>query len=58
MIAGGLAEAGDLILGPTRAAYRDLVLAADHRPEVPILAAELGEHAAAIGAGLLAVARH
>jgi glucokinase len=58
VIAGGLAEAGDLILGPTRAAYRGLVLAADHRPEVPIVAAELGEHAAAIGAGLLAVARH
>jgi len=58
VIAGGLAEAGDLILGPTRAAYRDLVLAADHRPEVPIHAAELGEHAGAIGAGLLAVARH
>jgi glucokinase len=58
VIAGGLAEAGDLLLDPTREAYRGLVLAADHRPEVPILAAEMGEHAAAIGAALLAVARH
>lgn len=57
VIAGGLAEAGDLILGPTRTAYRELVLAPEHRPDVPILSAELGERAAAIGAGLLALAR-
>jgi len=57
VIAGGLAEAGDLILEPTRAAYRRLVLAHDHRPEVPIVAAELGEQAAAIGAALLAADR-
>jgi glucokinase len=57
VIAGGLAEAGDLILEPTREAYRGLVLAADRRPEVPIVVAELGERAAAIGAALLAAAR-
>ncbi len=57
VIAGGLAEAGDLFLGPTREAYRELVLAPDHRPDVPILAAEMGEHAAAVGAALLGLAR-
>jgi glucokinase len=57
VIAGGLAEAGDLILTPTREAFRGLVLAADHRPEVPVDIAELGERAGAIGAALLAVQR-
>ena len=42
---------------PTRAAYLELVLAADHRPTVPIVVAELGEQAGAIGAALLAGAR-
>jgi len=31
VIGGGLAEAGDLLLEPVRAAYTDLVLAAEHR---------------------------
>ena len=57
VIGGGLAEAGDLLIEPTREAYRELVLAADHRPDVPIVIAELGEHAGAIGAALLAGAR-
>ena len=57
VIGGGLISAGELVLEPTRVAYRDLVLAADHRPEPPIVAAELGEHAGAIGAALLAGAR-
>jgi glucokinase len=57
VIAGGLAEAGDLLLGPLVESYRGLVLAPDHRPDVPIFIAELGERAAAIGAGLLAAQR-
>ncbi len=57
VIGGGLISAGELILGPTRTAYRDLVLAAEHRPEPPILAADLGERAGAIGAALLAMSR-
>jgi len=57
VIGGGLAAAGDLLLGPTREAFGELVLAADHRPEVPIVIAELGEQAGAIGAALLAAAR-
>jgi len=57
VIAGGLAEAGDLLLEPLQDAYQGLVLAAAHRPDVPVYIAELGERAAAIGAGLLAAHR-
>ncbi len=57
VLGGGLAEAGELLMEPTRAAYQELVLAADHRPAVPIVVAELGEQAGAIGAALLAGAR-
>ncbi|MGZ4693876.1 MAG: ROK family protein [Acidimicrobiales bacterium] len=54
VIGGGLAEAGELLLAPTRAAYATLVLAYEHRPPVRIVAADLGAEAGAIGAGLLA----
>lgn len=54
VLGGGLVEAGDLLLGPVRDAFSQLVEAAEHRPPVPILAAELGERAGAIGAALLA----
>ena len=57
VIAGGLAEAGDLLLEPVQHAYQGLVLAAAHRPDVPVYIAQLGERAAAIGAGLLAAQR-
>lgn len=57
VVGGGLAEAGDLLMRPTRRAYRELVLAAEHRPAVPIVMAQLGEQAGAIGAALLAAAR-
>jgi glucokinase len=55
VIGGGLVAAGDLLLVPTRAAYRDLVLAPSHRPPVEIRAAALGERAGAVGAALLTV---
>jgi glucokinase len=55
VIGGGLVAAGDLLLVPTRAAYRDLVLAPLHRPPVEIRAAALGERAGAVGAALLTV---
>ena len=57
VIGGGLSEAGPLVLDPVRAAYPSLVLAHEHRPEVPIVQAQLGEQAGAIGAALLADAR-
>lgn len=54
VIGGGLAQAGDLLLGPVRSAYTGLVLAPDHRPPVRLATAELGSEAGAIGAALLA----
>jgi glucokinase len=55
VVGGGLAEAGDLLLEPTRRAFRGLVLAPEHRPEPPIVGARFGPEAGAIGAGLLAL---
>lgn len=57
VIGGGLAEAGESLLGPVREAFADLVLAADHRPPVRIVAASFGAEAGAIGAALLASER-
>jgi glucokinase len=53
VIGGGLVEAGDLLLGPVRAAFAGLLTGAAHRPPVDILPATLGEHAGAIGAACL-----
>ena len=50
VIGGGLVEAGDVLLAPARAAFHGLVEGADHRPPVPIVAAQLGERAGVIGA--------
>lgn len=57
VIGGGLAEAGDLLLDPIRAAYGELVMGVNHREPVPIVQAQLGERAGAWGAALLAAAR-
>ncbi len=57
VIGGGLVEAGDVLLRPVREAHRELVLAADHRPDVRIVEAALGEQAGAVGAALLAAER-
>jgi glucokinase len=54
VIGGGLVEAGDTLLDPVRSAFAERLYAPDHRPEVEIVAAELGEQAGAIGAALLA----
>jgi glucokinase len=54
VISGGLVEAGPLLLEPVRRRYLELILAPEHRPPVPIVAAELGERSAAVGAALLA----
>ena len=55
VVGGGAAEAGDLMLDPARAAFRAAVEAPEHRPAVPIVAAELGNEAGCIGAALLAL---
>lgn len=57
VIGGGLVEAGDVLLEPTRRVYAELVLAAELRPPVPIVPAALGERAGAVGAGLIALDR-
>ncbi|MGH9275838.1 MAG: ROK family protein, partial [Acidimicrobiales bacterium] len=53
VIAGGLVEAADLLLAPVRDHFVALVMAGERRPPLPIVAAQLGEHAGAIGAALL-----
>ncbi|HEV3227113.1 MAG TPA: ROK family protein [Acidimicrobiales bacterium] len=53
VVGGGLVEAGAVVMDPIRAAYSDLVLAGDLRPEVRIVPAELGGDAGAIGAALI-----
>jgi glucokinase len=55
VVGGGAAEAGDLLLGPARAAFARSVIAYDQRPEVQLLEAMLGNDAGAIGAALLAL---
>ena len=55
VVGGGVADIGSPLLDPTRAAYRDAVLAPDQRPDVPIVAAALGNDAGAIGAAALAL---
>ena len=57
VIGGGLVEAGDILLSPTREAFADLVEAGAHRPDIAIVPAQLGERAGAIGAANLSTAR-
>jgi len=52
LIGGGVAQAGDLIFEPCRRTARAIVLAAEAK-DTPILPAELGPLAAAVGAALL-----
>ena len=54
VLGGGLIESGGVILEPARRAFRELVEGVGHRPDIPIVAATLGERAGAIGAALLA----
>ena len=55
VVAGGVAAAGDLLLGAARAAFAQTVEAPAHRPEVPIVPAALGNDAGAVGAAALAL---
>lgn len=54
VIGGGLVEMGDLLLDPVGAHLQGLCMGAGHRPQVPVVPAAMGEHAAAIGAAVLA----
>lgn len=54
VIGGGVSEAGDLLLGPIRKHFRANLTAREHRPELSIRPAELGNKAGLIGAADLA----
>ena len=54
VVGGGLVTSGERFLVPARLAFHDLVEAVDHRPEIPIVPALLGEHAGAVGAAVFA----
>jgi glucokinase len=54
VLGGGLAGSGGLFLEPVRAAFAELVEAAEYRPPIRIVVAHLGEQAGAVGAALLA----
>ncbi len=53
VIGGGLASSPDLYLGPIEHWFGELLYAADGRARPPVMFAELGEHAGAIGAAML-----
>lgn len=53
VLGGGLVEAGEMLLGPVRRTYLDLVEGGEHRPAVDIVPAAFGERAGAIGAAVL-----
>lgn len=53
VIAGGVVEAGEVLIDAVRRAFAVRLVAPEHRPPVEIVAAELGERAGAIGAALL-----
>ncbi len=55
VVGGGVAEAGELLLGPARASFADTVEGAAFRPPVPLVVAELGNDAGAVGAAALAL---
>jgi glucokinase len=55
VVGGGAIVAGELLLEPARAAFVDAVEAPEHRPQVPIVAARLGNDAGAVGAAALAL---
>ena len=54
VIAGGVVEAGNVLIDAVRRAFAARLVAPEHRPPVEIVGAELGERAGAIGAALLA----
>lgn len=50
VVGGGVSEAGDLLLGPARAAFERALTGAGYRPRVEIAKAALGEDAGIVGA--------
>lgn len=54
VIGGGLVAMGETLLGRVRTSFSRRIEAPGHRPEIPVVAARLGEDAGAIGAAALA----
>ena len=54
VIAGGLAEAGDILLAPTCEVFHTEITARRARPEIPVVLAEGGQYAGLVGAADLA----
>lgn len=54
VIGGGVSEAGDLLLLPTRAAFESSLVARKHRPLASVVMAQLGNDAGVVGAADLA----
>ena len=54
VIAGGLAEAGDILLTPARNAFTANLTAGTYRPAIPVVLAEGGQEAGLVGAADLA----
>lgn len=54
VVSGGLVELGEVLLAPLRASVRGRLEGAAFRPEIDVVAAELGERAGMIGAAALA----
>ena len=54
VIGGGVSEAGDLLIGPTRSAFNAQLTGRGHRPSLEIRKAALGNRAGLIGAADLA----
>jgi glucokinase len=55
VVGGGVIVAGDLLLDPARASFREAVEGPDYRPPVPLVPAELGNDAGAVGSAALAL---
>jgi glucokinase len=54
VVSGGLVELGEVLFAPLRASVRGRLEGAAFRPEIEVVAAELGERAGVIGAAALA----
>ena len=55
VVGGGVIVAGDLLLDPARASYEEAVEGPGYRPRVPIVPAQLGNDAGAVGAATAAL---
>lgn len=55
VVGGGLTDIGEPLRAAVDRWLRELILGADHRPPVEVVMARLGDHAGALGAGLLAL---